>query len=94
MENNTVDNVVKEELQKVRRENDNLQEKLKDMQRRLNMLESDKKEIERKMIMSSRSPNLTMTDQVDHIRSQIPLLGGRTPTPKGILHKSTLNLVI
>ena len=69
-----IDHVIKEELQKIRRENDNLQDKLKDMQRKLNMLESDKKDLERKLIMSrSRSP--TNNDQVDHIRSQIPLLG-------------------
>ena len=67
----------------VRRENDSLQDKLKDMQRRLNMLDSDKKDLERKIvIMNSKSSN--SNDQVDHhIRSQIPLLGGRTPTPKG-----------
>merc|ERR1712018_939709 len=79
------DQVVKEELQKVRRENDSLQDKLKDMQRRLTMLDSDKKDLERKIvIMNSKSSSNSNNDQVDHhIRSQIPLLGGRTPTPKG-----------
>lgn len=85
LENNSTDQVVKEELQKVRRENDSLQDKLKDMQRRLTMLDSDKKDLERKIvIMNSKSSSNSNNDQVDHhIRSQIPLLGGRTPTPKG-----------
>ena len=56
------------------------------MQRRLTMLDSDKKDLERKIvIMNSKSSSNSNNDQVDyHIRSQIPLLGGRTPTPKGI----------
>ena len=61
------------------------------MQRRLNMLDSDKKDLERKIvIMNSKSSN--SNDQVDHhIRSQIPLLGGRTPTPKGKFSKCNSN---
>ena len=91
-ESNSVDNVVKEELQRLRRENESLQDKLKEMQRKLNMLDSDKKELERKVILSaSRSP--ITPDHVDHIRSQIPLLGGRTPTPRNHAHGEQLTKI-
>lgn len=87
LENSSPDQYIRDELSRLRRENDGLQDKLKDLTRKLTMLESDKRDLERRLLINSSSSNKTQQlfspDQPDHVRSQIPLLGGRASTPKG-----------
>jgi chromosome segregation ATPase len=91
-ENNSTDNYIRDELGRLRRENDQLQDRLRDMTRKLTMLEDDKRDLEKRVVLSTpqsksrsmlASPVSGYNEQVDHVRTQIPLMSGgqRTPTP-------------
>ena len=80
LESRSQDQYLKDELSRMRKENDNLMDQVQELSKRLTMLDRDKKEIERKLHQQQQKyyhqqqkPDL---DQVDHVRSQIPLLGG------------------
>ena len=79
LENNAADNFLREELTKLRKDNQSLQSSLKDMGKKLARLEHDKKDLEWKVTSTSAaaasSPRIT-----EHIRAQIPLVGGRSPS--------------
>ena len=53
LENNAADNYLREELEKLRKDNQSLQGSLKDMTKKLSRLESDKRDLERKLTASS-----------------------------------------
>ena len=85
IENNAADNFLRDELTKLRKDNQSLQSSLKDMGKKLARLESDKKDLEWKMTSTSaaaaasaaaiNSPRIS-----EHVRAQIPLVGGRSPS--------------
>ena len=75
LESNNVDEFLKDELSRVRRENEGLLEQVQDLSKRLTMLDRDKKDIEKKL-MSIKVQRGTSTDHLDHVRSQIPLVSG------------------
>ena len=79
LESHTQDQYLKDELSRMRKENENLMEQVQDLSKRLTMLDRDKKEIERKLQQQEQKyyhQQKHDLDQVDHVRSQIPLLGG------------------
>ena len=81
LENNAADNFLREELVKLRKDNQSLQTGLHDLTRKISRLESDKRDLERKLTTSATtatSPRIS-----EHVRSQIPLLGGRSPSAGG-----------
>ena len=84
LENNAADNFLREELVKLRKDNQSLQVSLNEMTRKLSRLETDKRDLERKIVTSTATA--TVASRVssprnvsEHVRSQIPLLGGRSP---------------
>lgn len=77
LENSGADNYMRQELTKLRRSNENLQDSIKDMTRKMSRLESDKKDLEKKL---SHKTQISSNISADHVRSQIPLMGGRSPS--------------
>ncbi len=74
LENSSQDKYLRDELGRLRKENDGLQERVREMTRKVQSLEDIKRSNDRKRHSSlSRSPGLY--EQVDHVRSQIPLMG-------------------
>ena len=92
LENNAADNYLREELEKLRKDNQSLQGSLKDMTKKLSRLESDKRDLERKLAVSSATVATPSPRISEHVRSQIPLLGGRSPSGTGS-HAHGENLV-
>ena len=92
LENNAADNYLREELEKLRKDNQSLQGSLKDMTKKLSRLESDKRDLERKLAVSSAVVATPSPRISEHVRSQIPLLGGRSPSGTGS-HAHGENLV-
>ena len=92
LENNAADHYMREELSKLRRENLNLQESLKEMTKKLARLESDKKDLERKSTSTLIQNNRVLSSE-QHIRSQIPLVGGRSPVASGGHHAHGESLI-
>lgn len=88
LENNVSDNYLREELTKLRRDNENLQDSLKEMTKKMSRLESDKRELEKKL--TARIPNAVIKTG-PHVRSQIPLTGGKSPI--GAQHAHGENMV-
>ncbi len=87
LESNSNDTYLKDELSRVRRENESLLEQVQDLSKRLTMLDRDKKDIEKKLSsVKLQQKSLISSDQVDlshhhrsqldHVRSQIPLVSG------------------
>merc|ERR1719348_1645620 len=85
LENNAADNYL-------RKDNQSLQGSLKDMTKKLSRLESDKRDLERKLAVSSAALATPSPRISEHVRSQIPLLGGRSPSGTGS-HAHGENLV-
>ena len=69
LESTSQDNFLREELARLRRENDNLSQRLKEATRKITILESDKTELETKI----EKRIMTSTSSKEHVRSQIPL---------------------
>ena len=79
MESNAQGNFVRKELSRIRKENEILHQKLQEANEKILIIETQKSELEQKnqkqrMKISSTSKH--MMDQVDHVRSQIPLVSG------------------
>ena len=53
LENNAADNFLREELVKLRKDNQSLQVSLNEMTRKLSRLETDKRDLERKIVTST-----------------------------------------
>jgi hypothetical protein len=85
LENNAADNFLREELVKLRKDNQSLQVGLNEMTRKLSRLETDKRDLERKIVTSTATVAAAASrvssprNMSEHVRSQIPLLGGRSP---------------
>lgn len=79
LDSNVQDNYMREELGRLRQENANLQDRVKELSKKIAALETEKGEIERRMERKQSSPFRGSKDQVDHVRAQIPLLSSRSP---------------
>ncbi len=79
LENSSQDKYLRDELGRLRRENDGLLERIREMTKKLQALEDNKLVLERRKLLGhSKSPG--SFEQVDHVRSQIPLMsGGKSP---------------
>merc|ERR1712029_442266 len=85
---NSNDTYLKDELSRIRRENESLLEQVQDLSKRLTMLDRDKKDIEKKLsnVKLQQKSMIGSNDQVDHyrsqlghVRSQIPLVSAGGP---------------
>ena len=88
LEVNSNDTYLKDELSRIRRENESLLEQVQDLSKRLTMLDRDKKDIEKKLsnVKLQQKSMIGSNDQVDHyrsqlghVRSQIPLVSAGGP---------------
>ncbi len=86
LENNGADNYLREELSKLRRDNERLQEQLKELNRRYSRMEADKKDLERKI----KSPATSLSSSLSQIRAQIPLTSGGGRSPSQHAHNESL----
>merc|ERR1712029_838452 len=70
---NSNDTYLKDELSRIRRENESLLEQVQDLSKRLTMLDRDKKDIEKKLsnVKLQQKSMIGSNDQVDHYRSQL-----------------------
>ena len=77
LESNTPDDVIRNELIRVRKEKETLYKQLQDANSKLAIAEADKLEYERRFINQKSKISSTAQDmikQVDHVRTQIPLV--------------------
>ena len=85
LESNTQDDVIRNELVRVRKEKETLYNQLQDACTKLAIAEADKSELERKLIKQKSKISTTakeMLHQVDHVRTQIPLVAAGAYEPK------------